>query len=218
MSDGGFELTMRASLERGSLKLDLELDTGADRIAVDGPSGAGKTTLLRILAGLEASAEGSVTVWGERWMDSGRGEHVPPWKRRVGWVPQDALLFPHASVRDNLAWAGADGSAVRRMAELLEVAGLLDRRPRNLSGGEQQRVALGRALLARPRLLLLDEPFGALDAPRRERIVRALDTHCAEHDLPVVLVTHEREAGRALCRERWSLVDGRLIAGAAAGV
>jgi molybdate transport system ATP-binding protein len=203
-------LQLDAKLELGPLALDLHLVTRARRVVVDGPSGSGKSTCLRILAGLEPAAQGKLVIDGNVWMDSAARVHVPAWQRRVGWVPQDALLFPHRRVRANLAYAAPDDAALHDVARLLRVEPLLDRLPRNLSGGERQRVALGRALLARPRLLLLDEPFAALDAPLRTELAAALAEHCTEHDLAVVLVTHDTAAAEALDGEHWTLSGGRI--------
>jgi len=205
-------LRVETRLQVGTLDLDLSLATATRRVAIDGPSGSGKSTCLRLLAGLEPKARGFLEVEGDRWMDSAAGLHRPPWQRRVGYVPQDALLFPHRSVRENLAYAGAADDEVHRIARLFQVSDLLDRRPRNLSGGEKQRVALGRALLARPGLLLLDEPFAALDARLRATVVEALAALCTERRLPLVLASHDREAVQSLVEERWELSAGRLVA------
>ena len=128
----------------------------------------------------------------------------------VGWVPQDDLLFPHLSVRENLAYAGAQPRAVSEVAELLSVEELLERRPRKLSGGERQRVALGRALLRDPTLLLLDEPFAALDRPLRAQLARTVERLTQRRQIPLVLVTHDEEDTRVLAEERWMLTDGVL--------
>ena len=131
-----------------------------------------------------------------------------PCERRVGWVPQDGGLFPHLDVRGNLTYAG--DAELEAVVDLLEVRPLLDRAPRNLSGGERQRVALGRALLSRPRVLLLDEPFAALDRPLRARLSVALARWCAERALPVVLVTHDTRDLTPFGAEVWEVVDGVL--------
>lgn len=205
---GGIRLSLELSL--GALTLQASLESDSAAVAVVGPSGSGKTTLLRVLAGVESRARGLVKVGARTWQDSDRGVFLEPWERKVGWVPQDALLFPHLSVRDNLGYSGAPGAAVEEMAGLLSVAQLLDRRPRRLSGGEQQRVALGRALLADPDLLLLDEPFSALDRPLRAQVAERVHTFCRERGVPLVLVSHDEDDARALCRERWQVSDGRL--------
>jgi len=145
------------------------------------------------------------------WLDSATGTMVPPWKRRVGWVPQDALLFPHLTVRENLGYAGATAPSVEEVAELLKVESLLDRRPRRLSGGERQRVALGRALLAEPRLLILDEPFSALDRPLRLHVSRTVRAFTVERGIPLALVSHDEDDAKVLADERWHLSDGRLV-------
>ncbi len=193
-----------------SRTLAVRFESRRSSLAIFGPSGAGKSTVLRILAGVERRAQGRVEVDGVLWQDPRAGPVVPAWRRRVGWVPQDALLFPHLSVRENLAYAGAELEEVTEIAELLKVEPLLDRRPRRLSGGERQRVALGRALLSRPALLLLDEPFSALDRPLRAHVSEIVRSFTAERSIPLVLVSHDEGDARALTDERWHLADGRL--------
>ena len=142
MAEGPVRFDMHLSLRLGAMALDARLETHNSAIAVVGPSGSGKSTLLRVLAGVEHGATGHLRVDDETWQDSAAGVFVQPWDRRVGWVPQDALLFPHLSVRENLAYAGASDTDVVGMASLLRVEDLLDRRPRRLSGG---RAAAGRS-------------------------------------------------------------------------
>ena len=149
-------------------------------------------------------------IRGQTWLDTEKGVFVAPWERGLGWVPQDYLLFPHLRVRENLAYGGATMREVREVAELLMVEGLLDRRPRRLSGGEQQRVALGRALLAHPKLLLLDEPFSALDRPLRNRVAAALRGYVREREIPLVLVSHDEADAVAVAQEHWLLSSGQL--------
>jgi molybdate transport system ATP-binding protein len=143
-------------------------------------------------------------------MDTEAGVCMPPWERGVGWVPQDHLLFPHLRVRENLAYGGADPVEVEEVAGRLMVDHLLERRPRRLSGGEQQRVALGRALLRRPRVLLLDEPFSALDRPLRGRVGEEIRRYAQEREIPVLLVSHDEADAAALAQEHWLLSQGRL--------
>jgi molybdate transport system ATP-binding protein len=153
---------------------------------------------------------GVVKVGGETWLDTRQGVFVPPWERGVGWVPQDYLLFPHLSVRENLRYGGGRGSEVEEMARRLFVDHLLERRPRRLSGGEQQRVALGRALLSQPRILLLDEPFSALDRPLRIRVGAELKRYVTDRRIRLLLVSHDEADASALGQEHWLLSQGRL--------
>jgi molybdate transport system ATP-binding protein len=205
---GGLHVQVRVPLD--AIELDVDWRPQSDHVAIVGPSGSGKSTLLRVLAGLEPGAEGHVSFGDEVWLDSDSGVHTPAWERRVGWVPQDALLFPHLSLRENLTYAGASQADVEKMAESLLLSGLLDRRPRFLSGGERQRVALGRALLSVPRMLLLDEPFSALDRPLRSEIAAMVRAFCRDSGTPIVLVSHDEHDAELLADERWVLVRGSL--------
>ena len=212
MTGAAPDLTLDVALDLtlGNLALRVELRTLQRAVAIVGPSGAGKSTLLRILAGVERRAIGRVEMSGRVWLDSARGFFLEPWERRVGWVPQDDLLFPHLTVRQNLAFAGASTEEVEETAQMLSVEPLLERRPRNLSGGERQRVALGRALLARPELLLLDEPFSALDRPLRLDLVGRVRDLAEQAGIVLVLVSHDEGDAATLADERWLLVDGQL--------
>ncbi len=194
----------------GARPLSVALETTSSTVAIVGPSGAGKSTLLRVLAGVERRARGRVEVNGRTWLDSATGTDLAPWERAVGWVPQEGSLFPHLTVRENLAYAGAGPESVRETAALLEVTDLIDRRPRRLSGGERQRVALGRALLASPRLLLLDEPFSALDRPLRAKLSRLVRDWADERGIPLVLVSHDEQDTQVLADEHWHLTGGVL--------
>jgi molybdate transport system ATP-binding protein len=199
------------------LDLDLELGlpgrrarvvlSASDRVVgIAGPSGSGKTTLLRVIAGLDRRAVGTVKALGEVWQDG--AFFVPAWERRAGWVPQDGVLFPHLSVEENLTYAGRDG--LDAVVDLLAIRPLLARAPRNLSGGERQRTALGRALLSSPRLLLLDEPFSALDRPLRTRLSQEVARWCEERALPVVLVSHDEADVRTFGAAAWSFGETGL--------
>ena len=208
--ESGVTLSLKFRAQLGARELDVQLESNSRAVAVFGPSGGGKSTLLRVLAGVERRAKGTVLIRGQRWMDSGEGVFLPPWERAVGWVPQEYLLFPHLRVKENLGFAGAGDEKIQEVGELLMVEHLLDRRPRRLSGGEQQRVALGRALLAGPSVLLLDEPFSALDRPLRNHVASRLRDYLREKDLLLVLVSHDEADAVALAQEHWLLSEGRL--------
>lgn len=210
MGDRATLLEARVRLPLDALQLDVSLRTPSAAVAIVGPSGAGKSTLLRVLAGVERRAKGTVLFRGETWQDSENGVWRPPWERGVGWVPQDDLLFPHLSVRENLGYAGGSAVSVEEMAGQLSVDHLLDRRPRYLSGGERQRVALGRALLSNPRLLLLDEPFSALDRPLRREVVEQVSALARDRAIPLILVSHDETDADLMAEERWILSGGVL--------
>lgn len=210
-----WRLKLDVSVPLGDTPLMAQLDTTATHLAISGPSGAGKSTLLRVLAGAERRAVGRLEVGGATWLDTDRRLRVPEWERRVGWVPQDALLFPHLSVEANLRFGHRPEAApsFEELVALLEIGPLLGRSSRHLSGGERQRVALGRALLSAPRVLLLDEPFASLDRPLRRRLTAMLGELRVAHPVPTVLVTHDAEDLGALADETWTLADGRLHRG-----
>jgi molybdate transport system ATP-binding protein len=212
---GGWGLHVQVRVPLDAIDLDVDWRPKSDHVAILGPSGSGKSTLLRALAGLEPGAEGRVRFGDEVWLDSDSGVNMPAWERRVGWVPQDALLFPHLSLRENLAYAGSGPAEVEKMAQSLFLSDLLDRRPRFLSGGERQRVALGRALLSAPRVLLLDEPFSALDRPLRSEIAAMVRSFARDSGTPIVLVSHDEHDAELLADERWVLVAGNLTAAGA---
>ncbi|MBI5262919.1 MAG: molybdenum ABC transporter ATP-binding protein [Bradyrhizobium sp.] len=181
-----------------------------------GASGAGKTSLINIIAGLLRPDGGIVEIDGETVDDTARGIHVPAWRRRIGYVFQDARLFPHLSVTQNLDYGRRmnrlpdDRAQRERVIELLDIGSLLDRRPGKLSGGERQRVALGRALLAKPRLLLLDEPLGGLDEGRKLEILPYLVRLRDEANVPMVYVSHDAAELRQLATQIVMLREGRV--------
>ncbi|MDH3228305.1 MAG: molybdenum ABC transporter ATP-binding protein [Alphaproteobacteria bacterium] len=161
--------------------------------ALFGRSGAGKTMIVNMLAGLERPDSGRIAVDGVTLFDSGAGIELAPEARRLGYVFQEGRLFPHMNVRRNLAYGmkGKDGTvAFDQVVDLLDLRPLLDRAPRTLSGGEKQRVAIGRALLASPRLLLMDEPLASLDGPRKAEILPFIERLRDEFAIPIVYVTH----------------------------
>ncbi|WP_407167352.1 molybdenum ABC transporter ATP-binding protein [Bradyrhizobium sp. ORS 111] len=183
-----------------------------------GASGSGKTSLINTIAGLLRPDRGTIAIDGETVDDTAAGIHVPTWRRRIGYVFQDARLFPHLDVRQNLDYGRrmnrlADDPAQRkRVIELLDIGALLDRRPGKLSGGERQRVALGRALLSKPRLLLLDEPLGALDEGRKLEILPYLVRLRDEAGIPMVYVSHDAAELRQLATQIVMLRRGQVTA------
>lgn len=184
--------------------------------ALFGPSGAGKTTIVNAIAGIFHPREGRIAIDGHTVFDSSSGIFLPAAQRRAGYVFQDARLFPHMSVDDNLrfGWRRAPVKApeneIERIVAMLGLTPLLRRRPRALSGGEKQRVALGRALLSSPEILLLDEPLAALDAERRAEILPYLERLRDEARLPMLLVSHSLDEVARLADEIVVLREGRV--------
>jgi ABC-type sulfate/molybdate transport systems ATPase subunit len=200
-------LRLDFTLPLRDFELTLALDVGRT-VALVGPSGAGKTSALRVVAGLARPRRGHVTLGEEAWLDTERGVDLRPEERRVGLVFQEYALFPHMSVRGNVAYGGRE-----RVDELLErfhVAHLADARPGQLSGGERQRVALARALARDPAVLLLDEPLSALDAHTKTQVRGELSELLRGLGLPTLLVTHDYEDAAALADEVGVVVDGEL--------
>jgi molybdate transport system ATP-binding protein len=187
-------LEVDVSLKQGDFVLCAEFEFDGSALGLFGPSGSGKSTLMRALAGLVRPERGLIRLNGDTLFDSLRKVWVPPYRREIGVVFQDARLFPHWSVEKNLrAGMMAEESGIfsfRHIIDLLEIGPLLGRAVANLSGGEQQRIALGRALLAHPRLLLLDEPVTGLDAALKEQILPFLKRVHEELHLPCIMVSH----------------------------
>ena len=186
------------------MRLDASFDCApGELVALVGPSGSGKTSLLRAVAGLlrSKSLRGRVSVGGETWFDSERGIALQPQRRHAGFVFQHYALFPHLSALANVAIAAGTAlppGHIRRLFERLGLAGLEQRRPAQLSGGQQQRVALARALAREPRVLLLDEPFSAVDASARQALYRELAALRESLSTPMLLVTHDLGEARRL--------------------
>ena len=196
----------------GTFGIDAALDAGMGLTALYGHSGAGKTTLLRALAGLWTPDEGRIAVGDDVLFDSDAGIDVPVEKRRMGIVFQAPLLFPHLDVERNLRYAhrkGADDLWCSVLS-ILDLSGLLKRRPRHLSGGEAQRVALGRALLSDPRVLLLDEPLTGLDDFRRGQVIPYLAAIRDAMALPIVYVSHHRDEIERLADLVFVVEGGRV--------
>ncbi len=207
-------LEARIRLDRPGHRLDVDLHVGEGVTALFGPSGAGKTTLLHCIAGLLTPDDGVVELAGETLFDSSRGVNRPSERRGLGYVFQDMRLFPHLSVRGNLRYGyRGDTDTIREsdVVELLELGELLERRPDSLSGGEARRVALGRALLASPRLLLLDEPLAGLDGARRDVVLDLLNRIRVELALPMLFVGHSLPDILQLTTQVAVIDGGRLI-------
>jgi molybdate transport system ATP-binding protein len=209
-------LRVDVSKQLGEFKVEAAFESRGQVTGLFGASGAGKTSLINMIAGLLRPDRGSIAIDGEVLDDTAAGLHVPAHRRRIGYVFQDLRLFPHLDVRENLDYGRrmnrlADDSARRaRVTGLLDIGGLLDRRPGKLSGGERQRIALGRALLAQPRLLLLDEPLGSLDEERKEEILPYLVRLRDEANVPMVYVSHDAGEMRLLATDIVMLRHGRM--------
>jgi len=202
-----FEVDMEKTMETAGRRFTLagRFSTEGSRVVLFGPSGSGKSLTLRVLAGLLRPDRGRVKVGGRVLFDSESGRNVPSRRRRVGFMFQNYALFPHLTVRDNVAFGlkrllrRLDAASAKRVDEFLDAFGLKHQaghRPAELSGGQRQRVALARCLVTNPDLLLLDEPFSALDQPLRIKMRGELSTVLEAYKVPTVLVTHDQdEAG-----------------------
>ncbi|MFC5756422.1 molybdenum ABC transporter ATP-binding protein [Rhizobium sp. GCM10022189] len=189
-------LIVEARHRLGAFGLDAAFTSERGVTALFGRSGSGKTSVIRIIAGLTRPTEGRVLLDGEPLTDTAKGIFVPRYRRRFGYVFQEARLFPHLSVRANLSYGrwfapkSARAENFSTVVDLLDIGQLLARSPSKLSGGEKQRVAIGRALLSSPRLLLMDEPLAALDEARKAEILPYLERLRDEMDIPIVYVSH----------------------------
>jgi molybdate transport system ATP-binding protein len=216
-----WELTMLRvdiSKQLGEFSIEAAFTSEGRVTGLFGASGAGKTSLVNMIAGLLRPDRGVIALDGETLDDAAAGVHVPPHCRRIGYVFQDARLFPHLNVRQNLDYGRRmnrlvdDPAQRKRVTDLLDVGNLLDRRPGQLSGGERQRVALGRALLSKPRLLLLDEPLGSLDEGRKVEILPYFVRLRDEANVPMVYVSHDAAEMRQLATQIVMLRNGRVTA------
>ena len=193
------------------LKINLDIKEG-DFVALSGKSGSGKTTLLRVLAGLE-SAEGSIKVSDKFWLDGKRS--LAPQKRKIGYVFQEYALFPNMSVEENLLFVNKDRELAKHLLEMTELDALKNRLPNTLSGGQQQRVSVCRAMMNRPKLLLMDEPLSALDPSMRTKLQNEILTLHKEFGTTTIMVSHDpseiyRLASRVLVLEFGKIInDGK---------
>ncbi|CAD6560797.1 Molybdenum import ATP-binding protein ModC [Paraburkholderia hiiakae] len=223
-------VAVRKTLESAGRRflLDVAFETHAQRVVLFGPSGSGKTLTLQAVAGLLRPDEGAIRLGEQVLFDSANGVDLKPQLRRIAYLFQDYALFPHLNVRQNIAFGLHRGwfNPGRREAhpdveywlDALELRGVAASHPVHLSGGQKQRVALARALVSRPQLLLLDEPFSALDHALRERMRRELLALQTRLDIPMLLITHDPEDVAAFGDEVVPLTDGRVDADALPGV
>jgi molybdate transport system ATP-binding protein len=209
------------AISQGSFRLEFAVSCEARALALYGPSGSGKTSVLEVIAGLRRPRRGRVAIGGRVLFDAAAAVDVPSRNRRVGYVPQDALLFPHLDVRRNILYGSPDGdwSGAAPVVERLGIAPLATRRVADLSGGERQRVALARALASRPDILLLDEPLAALDRAMKRIVLQLLVDVRDQLGIPIVYVTHVSDEATAIADYAVVLDSGRVGAsGPAAGI
>jgi len=211
-------LAVDVQKQLGALQLSVRFEAAGGATALFGPSGAGKTSVVNMIAGLLRPDSGSIALDDTLLFDAAACVNVPPHRRRIGYVFQEGRLFPHLNVRQNLDYgrrmsgAKRDAAEFERIATLLDIGHLLDRRPRLLSGGERQRVAVGRALLMRPRLLLLDEPLASLDDARKREILPYLVKLRDDARVPMVYVSHTAAEVRRIATTVVRLDAGRVVA------
>src|ERR1700678_1328184 len=202
----------------GTFSVAARFQAAAGVTALFGPSGSGKTTIVNMIAGLLTPDRGSIKFDDAVLFDAAAGINVPPHRRGIGYVFQEGRLFPHLSVRQNLDYGrrmsghSYDADQFQRVVTLLDIGGLLDRRPRLLSGGERQRVAIGRELLMRPRHLLLDEPLASLDAGHKREILPYLVRLRDDAGIPIVYVSHAPAEVRRIATKVVRLEAGRVTA------
>lgn len=204
-----FELEF--TLRQGGFSIEFAERTDARALALFGPSGSGKTTVVEAMAGLREPTRGRIAVMGHVLFSSEPRVNLPSRDRRIGYVPQDVLLFPHLNVRENVLYGKRGGGDLARLTDLLDLGDLMDRRVTSLSGGERQRVALARALMSGPDVLLLDEPMAAVDIPRRRRILEALVRVRDELKVPLVYVAHAPDEVVAVADRVLVLEQGRVV-------
>ena len=201
----------------GEFAIAAKLETAGGATALFGPSGSGKTTIVNMIAGLVTPDRGRIVLDGDVLFDSAARVNVPTHRRRIGYVFQEGRLFPHLTVAQNLDYGRwmtklpADADERGRIIALLDVGHLLPRRPGKLSGGERQRVAVGRALLMKPRLLLLDEPLASLDRARKLEILPYLARLRDEAKVPMIYVSHQAGEISPLCSQVVRVEDGRVV-------
>ena len=211
-------LSVHVEKNLGEFSVDAGFDSEGGVTALFGPSGAGKTSIINMIAGLMQPDRGRIALDDVVLFDEAAGIDMKVAQRRIGTVFQEGRLFPHMSIRHNLdygRWMGghpADSAAFAHAVDLLNIGQLLDRRPGKLSGGERQRVAVGRALLMRPRLLLLDEPLASLDAGRKDDILPYLERLRDEAKIPMIYVSHDANEVRRIASRVVRVDGGKVVA------
>ncbi|MGE0550462.1 MAG: ATP-binding cassette domain-containing protein [Kofleriaceae bacterium] len=211
------------TLRRGEFLLDVELQCPPGITCVMGPSGSGKSTILSVLAGLAAPDHGRVALGGEVWLDRAKGIDVPVERRRLAFVFQRLALFPHMTAQHNVEYGMKElprderATKANALLERVGVGHLAKRKPRTFSGGEAQRVALARALARSPKLMLLDEPFSALDRELRAQLTKLVRELVAELNVPLVHVTHSVGEARLLADQVVRIEKGKVVARGAPG-
>lgn len=210
-------IEVQARLKRPNFELDVSLQLAERVTAIFGPSGSGKSTLLAVIAGIIKPDSGRVVVNGECLFDYAQHINQPIYQRKIGLVFQDGRLFPHLNVAQNLAYAlnfmpvSQQQFEFRQITELLEISHLLKQMPHQLSGGEKQRVALGRALLSSPRLLMLDEPLASLDERLKNQILPFLKRVADEISIPMIYISHAKEEIMQITKNVKHIDKGRII-------
>ena len=192
-----------------TIDVALRCDTGK-LLALVGPSGAGKTTIIRILAGLERPDYAKITCNGRVWADTDQKIQLPARKRQLGYVFQEFTLFPHLNVAGNVAFGAPDSRRVDELLRLFGIRHLMDRRVQKISGGERQRVALAQALAREPEVLLLDEPFSALDPLTRGKLRQDMLAYKSRFRLPIIHVTHDLQEAALLADQLLPMADGAV--------
>ncbi|NIS82827.1 MAG: ATP-binding cassette domain-containing protein [Anaerolineales bacterium] len=215
MSDIALQATM--AIATPDFTIEITFEAGPDLVVIFGPSGSGKSLTLKALAGLIQPEEGTIRLGNRILFDKSRGIHLPPQQRKVGYVPQDYALFPHLTIAENIAFGLHDVSRKERsirvhdLLHLLRLDAFAQRKPTQVSGGQKQRAALARALARQPDILLLDEPFGALDEALRSHVrdeIRRIQTY---YQIPVILVSHSLEDAYSLADHLIVVSRGRVI-------
>lgn len=210
------DLTVKVQKKLGTFSLDADFAIKGDRVGVFGPSGGGKSTLVSLIAGLKHPDRGFISLDGETLFDSSHRVHMPPEHRRVGMVFQRPHLFPHLSVKSNLLYGYKRCDpryrkiTLDKLVHVMQIGHLLDRGVRYLSGGEKQRVAIGRAVLSNPRLLLMDEPLSAVDDSLKFQIISYLKDTCEIFEIPYLFISHALVEMRVMTDRVITVVDGRV--------